>query len=92
MAKRQKNQYAANCLDCNAPVNAGEGRLYRHYGANLTGKLSRSRPRRGSKYVYVVRCESCYLKHDKPKPVEGNYPWPDPVYAAQYAYACGYYD
>jgi hypothetical protein len=89
---RERNKYAARCLDCNADVPAGEGRLYRHHGANLTGKLSRSRPRRGNKFVYVVRCESCYLNHDRPAPLEDGYSWPDPIYAARYAYACGYYD
>lgn len=90
--ERDRNKYDASCFDCNAAVAAGEGRLYRHHGANLTGRLSRCRPRKGSKFVYVVRCESCYVKHDKPLPVESGYSWPDPMYAAQYAYACGYYD
>ena len=91
-SEREKNKFAGNCLDCSVHVEAGEGRLYRYHGANLTGKLRRSRPRRGNKFVYVVRCESCYLAHDKPKPLADNYQWPDPHYAAQYAYACGYYD
>jgi hypothetical protein len=89
--ERDRNKYAANCLDCNASVNAGEGRLYRHRGANLTGRLSRSSPRRGSKFVYVIRCESCYLAHDKPKPTDDSYQ-SSTIYAAGYAYACGYYD
>src|SRR5690349_16722526 len=89
---RDRNRYAGTCFDCNAPVAAGEGRLYRHQGANLTGRLARSRPRRGNRCVYVIRCESCYLAHDKPQTTNAETPWPDPIYAASYAYACGYFD
>lgn len=58
---RQSNAYAGSCIDCNAWVNANEGRLYRYSGANMTGKLARRRRPR-NKFVYVVRCEECYRK------------------------------
>lgn len=89
-ATREANRYSSHCMDCGKFVEAGEGRLYRHHGANLTGKLRRSRPRKGNKYVYVVRCGPCYLLHDKPKQQEVECPWPDPIYRCGYDYACGY--
>jgi hypothetical protein len=58
---RDQNQYAAGCPDCGAWVEAGQGFLYRHSGANL-GRMNRGRGR----FAYVVRCQKCALKHDGP--------------------------
>jgi hypothetical protein len=65
--ERQQNAYAGSCVDCRAWVEPMTGRLYRYSGANCNGALRIKHPRRGQgqRYTFAVRCELCYVTHDK---------------------------
>lgn len=60
---RDCNRYAQGCLDCGQWVEAGNGFLYRHSGANMRRGLRRSKR---TMYAYAVRCKACSLRHDGP--------------------------
>ena len=73
---RDLNRYEQPCCDCGQIVAAGAGRLYRLVGAAANGKYRRARRSRVTHAVYLVRCESCYAKHDKIDATQTEYAMP----------------